>query len=100
MHSIFRLKTLQLGFHFYKRLLVLSLLISLMFGFMKMSLAVILVFKFLLFVILLIAYFEPSLKQKLIFYKNFGMSAVFLIFTSFVIDSFFTSILILTLHQF
>jgi len=100
MQHIFSLKTLQLGFHFYKKFLLTSLLITFGFLFLKMPLSLMITLKFLLFGILVIVHEQPSLKQKLIFYKNFGISSVILFLTSFLFDSIFTIFIVLILGQF
>jgi len=100
MHSIFSLKTLQLGFLFYKKFFLTCLLITIALWSLKMSLLLIITLKFLFFGILFAAHFGPSLRQKLIFYKNFGISRTLLFTVSFLIDALITTILVLTPTQF
>jgi len=100
MQHIFSLKTLQLGFHFYKKFLLTSLLITFGFLFLKMPLSLMITLKFLLFGILVIVHEQPSLKQKLIFYKNFGISSIILFITVFVFDTLATVSIVLIPIQF
>ena len=76
------------------------MLITVFFWFLKMSLLLIITLKFLCLGVLLASHFKPSLKQKLVFYKNFGISSSVLFVTSFFIDSIPTIFLVLTLNQF
>ena len=68
MHSIFSLKTLQLGFHFYKKFLFTCMLITLGFLFMKMPLSLIITLKFFFFGILLaFGMLFPNVRLMLLF---------------------------------
>jgi len=100
MNSIFSLKTFQLAFLFYRKFLLTGLLLTLGFLLLKMPLSLIITLKFLFFGILFVSHFEPSLKQKLIFYKNFGISPALLFLTSFILDTIFTTLFVLTMNQF
>lgn len=62
---------------------------------MRMSLGLGLTLKFILFSILFASYFETSRREKLIFYKNFGISRILLFSFSFLIDAALTTILVL-----
>jgi hypothetical protein len=100
MRTVYSLKTFELAFQFYKKFLFASSFLSLVFFFPKKSLLLILAMKFLLLALLLICHAFNPLKQKLIFYKNFGMSSWRLFLTSFLIDALITSLLVFILKQF
>jgi len=100
MNSIFSLKILQLAFKFYKKFLFTCLLLTFGFLFLKMPLSLIIALKFLFFGILFASYRAPSLNQKLIFYKNFGISPILMFFISFFFDTVLTIILVLIKNQF
>lgn len=100
MNRIISLNTIQLSLHFYKKLILISILITILMLISKVSFGIIVGLKLLLFCSLLLSYLSPKLKQQLIFYKNFGISKVFLFVTSFFIDTIFTGILVFIQQMF
>ena len=74
MSSIISLKTLRLGFDFYKKFFLISILITIFLLYTKAPIGVIITFKLLFAGIIFFFYLEPRLKQQLIYYKNFGLS--------------------------
>ncbi|SDM96135.1 hypothetical protein SAMN04488514_11816 [Kriegella aquimaris] len=100
MNIILRIKTYQLGFNFYKKYLWASLLITTFLIFFNTTLLVLLFVKLALSKFLFFAYYETSLAQKLVFYKNFGISKSSLFIIFFVIDSLFSTLIFLIMELF
>ncbi len=100
MGSIISLKTLRLGFDFYKKFFLISILITIFLLSTKTLIGRIITLKLLFAGIIFLFYLEPRLKQQLIYYKNFGLSKVILLVISLLIDIIITLMLILTTHLF
>lgn len=87
---LFRLK---LSFHFYRKLIISSACLSLILIFLDNIIEVILLVKiFLIGILFLHKHFFES-KDSLLFYKNFGISPLFL-FTYCILTDFFLSVTI------
>jgi len=100
MRSIISLKTLRLGFDFYKKFFLISLLITVFLLFTKTLIVAIVGLKLVFAGIIFLFYLEPKLKQQLIYYKNFGLSKMTLLVISLCIDTILTSILFLITYLF
>ncbi len=95
MNSIFSPKTFRLVFHFYQKFFRASILISIFSIVLETPLGAITALKFILFGLLYIFYLEPKSRQQLVFYKNFGISKVYLFVISFLIDLLLTWALVM-----
>lgn len=95
-------KTFQLCFHFYKKIWLLSIGITIFLLFLnsEIPLYALGLFKILFFGVIFIYFLDPGLKKQLIFYKNFGLSKMALILISFLMDLSITVLLILIIGLF
>lgn len=106
MSSIISLKILRLGFDFYKKFFLISILITIFLLYTKppigtiVTIGTIFALKLLFAVIIFLAYLEPKLQQQLIYYKNFGLSKVTLVVISLLIDIILTLAVVLIIHLF
>lgn len=100
IHSLFTFKTFRLCFGFYRQFLIFGLLVTGLILVLKMNLFFGLMMKLVLFATLFAAYFETGRRNKLIFYKNFGISPIVLFLFSYFIDAVLTLIPILIFKAF
>jgi len=104
MKHLFSLRTFQLSFDFYKRFILISLVITFFLVFGKTSIPIasmiiaMLIFKCLFFGVIFIAFRAPALRKQLIYYKNFGLSKTCIILNSLLID-FLISVIIIYLSK-
>ena len=105
MKTIFSLKTYILSFHFYRQFIVISLITTflLYFSFTAIngsSLNILIGSKLFLICLVYLFYLKSSLKQKLTFYKNFGLSQFHLFLLFVIYDIFITLLIVLLLDRF
>ena len=86
MYTLLSGRNLYLALSFSKYLLASSLLLGVILLLSAVPIAIILLLKILFYTIIYILQHENSLKQKLCFYKNLGVSKVTLFLVAFIID--------------
>lgn len=92
-HFLFKFK---MGFYFYKDFILISLLLTAFMSFLGNVIEVILLVKFFLLCLIFLENRFFSSNDRLIFYKNFGLTPRFLFISVFIMD-FFTSVVIFKL---
>ncbi|NJB72526.1 hypothetical protein GGR42_003017 [Saonia flava] len=86
MSPFLAIKTYRLGLYFYRFFLMPSILVFILFSFGGASIFAIVVSKVILFGLGYFLYFETTRQQKIVFYKNFGISKEVLFLSILFID--------------
>ncbi len=106
MHTLFRFKTYELIFLFYRKFIFASTVVTLIqYTILRVEdisamFSKILLIKSILFGLLFLFYLDVGLGQRFIFYKNFGISRIQLFLVSFFWDALLTFFTILILNLF
>ncbi|SFC54618.1 hypothetical protein SAMN04487891_11372 [Flagellimonas taeanensis] len=86
MVPIFRLRTYQLVFLFYKTILLVSTVIAILLILFKVPFPVIIALKLVFIGLFFIRFMDSQYSKELVLYQNFGLSKISLLTLSFLLD--------------